>query len=361
MNAINDIAMSFWNGIIGLNFSYILSLVVFVLVITFLLKQVYAVLLKTLKTRAELTETDIDDKILAKFETIRSTYFLILITWVVAWFVASSTGGKIFGTSIVFKGLSILALISTIIEGLKFIDLSIYYFAERKSRRIGEKVDETRIGLITLLIRLGVWVTAFFVGLGILGVNSTNIFGAAGVGAIVLGFALQNVLGDLLSSLSIYLDRPFRIGDTINIGGVVGTVKRTGLKSTRLQKLSGEEVVLSNTVLLNSQISNYRRMEKRRVEFMLHLTSMTSKPQIKALLKAITAYFEKQDTKLTRNRFSAIEPGFITIDIVFILDNPDYENYMEFQEELNFVLLDILAKNKITLATNSLFNYPKSL
>ena len=89
------------------------------------------------------------------------------------------------------------------------------------------------------------------------------------MGGIAVALALQNVLGDLIASLSIILDKPFEVGDFIVIDGMSGDVEHIGLKTTRLRSLSGEQLVLSNNDLLQSRIKNYKRMNTRRIPFSL--------------------------------------------------------------------------------------------
>ena len=75
-----------------------------------------------------------------------------------------------------------------------------------------------------------------------------------------MALAVQNILGDLFASLSILIDKPFVVGDFLIIDDYMGSVEHVGLKTTRVRSLSGEQLVFSNSDLLNSRLRNYARM-----------------------------------------------------------------------------------------------------
>ena len=98
-----------------------------------------------------------------------------------------------------------------------------------------------------------------------IGVDVTGLATGLGIGGIAVALAVQNILGDLFASFSIYLDKPFVLGDFLTIDSYAGTVEKIGVKTTRIRSISGEQLVFSNSDLLSSRIRNYGRMEDRRV------------------------------------------------------------------------------------------------
>ena len=114
---------------------------------------------------------------------------------------------------------------------------------------------------------LVVWVVAFLMLLTNLGIKIGPLVAGLGIGGVAIALAVQNVLGDLFASLSIALDKPFRVGDFLVIGDEKGTVEQIGIKSTRLRSLSGEQIVMSNGDLLKSRVRNYGLLYERRASF----------------------------------------------------------------------------------------------
>lgn len=105
-----------------------------------------------------------------------------------------------------------------------------------------------------------------------LGFNVTTLLAGLGVGGIAVGLAMQNILGDLFSSLSIVLDKPFQIGHFIVIDGFAGTVDNIGLKTTRIRSISGEMLVFSNNDLTKARLRNYKFMQERHILFPFGVT-----------------------------------------------------------------------------------------
>jgi small-conductance mechanosensitive channel len=107
------------------------------------------------------------------------------------------------------------------------------------------------IGIIRLLVSVALFAIAIIVILDNLGVNVTGLVAGLGIGGIAIGLAAQGIFSDLFAALSIIFDKPFRRGDSIRWDTTTGTVEQIGLKTTRVRSLTGEEVVISNTNLLD--------------------------------------------------------------------------------------------------------------
>ncbi|GAB6171767.1 hypothetical protein JCM15765_12450 [Paradesulfitobacterium aromaticivorans] len=121
-----------------------------------------------------------------------------------------------------------------------------------------------------------------------------------------MAFAAQSVLQDVFSYVTIFLDRPFEIGDFIVIGEYWGTVEHIGIKTTRLRSLSGEQLVFSNKDLTNSRVRNYKRMSQRRVVFNLGVayeTSLEHLQEIPGILETIIKSVD--DTVFDRAHFTS--------------------------------------------------------
>jgi small-conductance mechanosensitive channel len=205
--------------------------------------------------------------------------------------------------------------------------------------------------LIGFLLRLVVWGAVVLVLLDNLGVNVTTLIAGLGVGGIAVALAAQNVLGDLFSSLSIVLDKPFVVGDFIAVGDFLGAVEHVGLKTTRLRSLSGEQVVFSNTDLLNSRIRNYGRMFERRVVSTLRVTHQTPTDKVRRIPAMIRSIVESQEpVRFDRAHFQAIGESALTFELVYYVLTPDYNRYMDIQQDINLALLEQLAAERVELA-----------
>ena len=149
---------------------------------------------------------------------------------------------------------------------------------------------ENAMTLIRLLVTFVLFAIAAIMILDNLGVNVTGLIAGLGVGGIAIGLAAQGIFSDLFAALSIIFDKPFRRGETITYDNTIGTIEKIGLKSTRLRATTGEEIIISNTNLLDKEIVNMTRLARRRTRFgigVIYQTNPDEARRIPALLKKI--------------------------------------------------------------------------
>lgn len=216
----------------------------------------------------------------------------------------------------------------------------------------------TTLNLLNFIGRLFIWVLVLLLVLDNLGVNITALVAGLGVGGIAVALALQTILGDLFASLSIVLDKPFVVGDFLNIDSMLGTVENVGLKTTRLRSLSGEQLVFSNSDLLNSRIRNYGRMYQRRVVFELGVTYQTPRDKLILIPQIIRTAIEAQsETRFDRSHFKAYGDFALTFESVYYVLGPDYNLYMDIQQAINLIIHERFEQEGIEFAypTQTLF------
>lgn len=180
------------------------------------------------------------------------------------------------------------------------------------------------------------------IGLSNLGINISALLAGLGVGGIAVALAAQNVLGDLLASLSIVLDKPFVVGDFIVADSEKGVVEHIGIKTTRLRSLSGEQLVLSNKDLLESRIHNYKRMWQRRVVQSFGVVYSTPADVLEKIPVWVKGFVDGHEKlKFDRCHFSGYGASSLDFELVFFVSDPEYNVYMDLQQK---VLLDIFRK-----------------
>jgi small-conductance mechanosensitive channel len=167
-----------------------------------------------------------------------------------------------------------------------------------------------------------------------LGFEVRTLITTLGVGGIAVALALQKVLGDLFGSLSIVLDKPFVIGDFIAVADMAGSVEHIGLKTTRLRSISGEQLVFSNSDLLEARIRNYQRMMERRVVFTLGVTYQTPRESLARIPGIIRATIESRDNvRFDRSHLKSYGPYSIDFETVYYIKTPDYAEFMDAQQQ----------------------------
>ena len=156
---------------------------------------------------------------------------------------------------------------------------------------IGRRVAEERNGagalsnamaIIRLLVSVALFAIAVILILDNLGVNVTALVAGLGIGGIAIGLAAQGIFSDLFAALSILFDKPFKKGDTIRYDQSTGTVERIGLKTTRLRSITGEQLIMANTKLLEREIHNLAEAKTRRVTLYIAVGIKTSAAKLSA-------------------------------------------------------------------------------
>ena len=163
-----------------------------------------------------------------------------------------------------------------------------------------------------------------------------TLIASLGVGSIAVALAVQSILGDLFAALSIAFDKPFEIGDFINVGDYNGTVEHVGIKSTRLRSLTGEQLVLSNSDLLKSRIRNYKRMQRRRCVFNLGVAVDTPYDKLKQIPDILREIITAQpEIDFDRAHFTTFGNYTLNFEIVYFVPTPDYRLFMDTQQAIN--------------------------
>jgi len=207
----------------------------------------------------------------------------------------------------------------------------------RKVTLSEDKAVAGSIGIIRFIARVLIWALVLLLTLENLGVDITALVAGLGIGGIAVALALQNVLGDLLASLSITLDQPFVLGDFVILGEHMGTVEYIGIKSTRLRSLTGEQIVMSNADLLSSRLRNYGRMYERRVVFTLGVTYETPRDKLRRIAPVLREIVEAQEgVRFDRAHFAKYGPYSLDFEIVYHVLSADYGRYMDAQQDINF-------------------------
>lgn len=238
-------------------------------------------------------------------------------------------------------------------EVIKIVEKIVLYFVARALRK-GKKTKESDKNIsmaIVVMVRLVLWLVGLLLILSNLGFNVNSLIASLGIGGLAISLALQNVFSDIFSSFSILIDKPFEEGDFIIVGEHMGTVKQIGLKTTRIQALQGEEIVISNNELTSVRIQNFKKLEKRRVVFSVGVTYDTSVKNLKAVPGIIRQLIESQeDVQFDRAHFQSLGDFSLNFEVVYYALTSDYSRYMDIQQAINLGIIEEFGKQKIDIA-----------
>jgi small-conductance mechanosensitive channel len=207
------------------------------------------------------------------------------------------------------------------------------------------------ISVLGFIARILLWAIVLLTFLQAIERPVTPILASLGVGGIAVALALQNILGDLFASITILLDKPFVVGDSIVIGDFNGTIEKIGVKSTRLRSVSGEEIIIGNQDLVSSRVRNFKRMRERRQLFTVGVTYDTPRAKVEKIppmLKEIVTSIP--ETRFDRAHFKSFGTSSLDFEVVYFVEKPDYNTLMDVQQKINVAILDRFAAEKIDFA-----------
>ncbi len=311
------------------------------------LRIVQSILVSRLGKLASRTETDFDDGVVSLLTSTRAFFF-------VAMALMAAMRGLAISPAIYGPLQSVLELLILVQIGLWATGLIAFLVERSLSKR---QVTDDRIGVaavraIGITVKVVAWTVIVLLAIqNVFHRNILPLMTGLGVGGIALALAVQNILGDLLAAVAIVFDRPFDVGDTIQVDNYSGTVEQIGLKTTRLRSSTGEQLIIGNGELLRSKLRNYKRMHERRALLHLDLNYDTPADAVERVPAMIREIIEAQDSvRFDRSHFSGFMENALRVETVYFVTTPDYTKYMDVQQAVNLAILRRFTEEKIGFA-----------
>ncbi|MGD2054861.1 MAG: mechanosensitive ion channel family protein [Gammaproteobacteria bacterium] len=329
------------------------ALAITVLVLGFiLLRLARRVATNRLASLASRTDTKWDDIIVEAIKHTRPLFMLMVSIFLASMFLQLPERAL----SIIHVALIIFLLVQLGIW-LTVITISMveHYSKQTLATNPAAATTMNAVGFIS---RIVIWSVITLVALDSMGINVTTVIAGLGIGGVAVALAVQNILGDLFASLSIILDKPFVIGDFLIIDEHMGGVEYIGLKTTRVRSLSGEQLIFSNSDLLQSRIRNYGRMFERRVVFNIGVIYSTPRDKLKRIPEIIRDAVNTQEkTRFDRSHFMKYGDYALQFETVYYVKSPDYNIYMDIQQSIYFAIHEAFEQEQIDFAypTQKLF------
>ena len=291
------------------------------------------------------TDTLADDALVVLLRSVRKTYVTILALCIAELWLAFEPP--------VDRNFKRVAIVVAILQGFRSANLLIGFWIDNHISQRGG-VDRTTLHAVSIAAKTIVFFGLLLVGLENLGFDIKTLIAGLGVGGIAIALALQNILGDLFAALSIILDKPFVVGDTIAVDSFEGTVDHVGLKTTRVKSVNGEQVIFGNTDLLKSRIRNLTRREGCRMVFTISIAPGTSAADIGRVPPIITAAIAHEaNATLQRTHLIGTGPLGFDIETSMLIPDPDFSTAFDVRQRVLLAIYTRLEEAKIELARPS--------
>jgi len=240
----------------------------------------------------------------------------------------------------------------TLYFAFRIIDI-IGLYIDKKVRNTESAIDEQIAPLLIKSLRIVVASIGILSILNNFGYNITSLIAGLGLGGLAFALAAQTTISNLFGSATIFSDKPFRIGDTVQIGNINGTVEDVGFRTTRIRRSDQALVTVPNSKFVNNEIINYSAMNKRKIEFYLKLEYGTSIYKIKDTvtgIKKILADDNRFDQLSCIVRFTDFGEYSLDVYIYCLTTTVDFVIFLEIKEDLNIKIMRLLDELDIRFA-----------
>lgn len=215
------------------------------------------------------------------------------------------------------------------------------------------KTDDQIIPFVKESVKIIVMIISLFSILGaVYNMDITSLIAGLGIGGLAIALAAKESLENLLGSFTIFLDKPFIIGDLIKVGDVEGNVEKIGFRSTRIRTLEKTFVTMPNKKLVDTELDNLTNREIRRIKFDIVLRYDTQAQSIQKIINDIKLVIEADPLRFDEVSVYLYDFGNygFTIRVIYFANTAVWHEYMQMREKINFKIIEIIDKHKVRLA-----------
>lgn len=255
-------------------------------------------------------------------------------------------------TSVIHNTYVLIISFIVLFFAFSIIDVVAVYI-NKKVKKTGSIIDDQLVPLIIKSLRILVITIGILSILNNFGYNITSLIAGLGLGGLAFALAAQTTLSNLFGSVTIFSDKPFHIGDWVQIGDINGIVEEVAFRTTRIRRFDQALVTVPNSKFVNTEVINYSAMKKRKIEFYLGLTYDTSIDKIKLVVDSIKSIIEddeKFDHSLYIVRFTDFGESSLNIYIYCFTRTTDFVEFHMVKEELNLKIMILLENLDVEIA-----------
>lgn len=252
---------------------------------------------------------------------------------------------------ILAKGFTVIVALSLTYMVLKFVDLIMGYWRQRVSAQQDQTFNQQLFPIIRKTLKIFVVVIAALVTLDNLEVNITAFIASLSIGGLAVGLAAQDTLSNLFGGIAVFADKPFQLGDRIQLDNVDGTVESIGLRSTRVRNLDGHLVTIPNKTMGNATITNIAARPNIRTVMNLGITYDTPVAKVKRALEIVQEVYggHPMTEKLVLS-FNKFESSSLNLLVVHWWKNNDFLASLGGLQEMNLSLKQRFDQEGISFA-----------
>lgn len=257
----------------------------------------------------------------------------------------------------------IVGTILIMLIALRVLDIFMLYF-RMLTHRTENKLDEQVVPILKRALQAIIILWAIFQALNLLEVNVTALIAGVSIGGLAIALAAQDTVKNLIGSAMIFVDKPFQIGDFVDLGGFSGTIEEVGFRTTRIRKPDSSLVAVPNGVIANQAITNMGVRVYRLFQTQLGIAYGTPPERIQLFTDSLKQLIESHPNTQKEGYYvhlNNLADSSLSIMFRAPLQVPDYATELKVKEELLLAILRIAETLQISFAFPSSSIYVEAL
>jgi MscS family membrane protein len=247
--------------------------------------------------------------------------------------------------------ISTIRVVAMVVLGIYLVDI----FGERLSHR-ASRTPSTVDDILYPLVQKALWLIVVLAGvaqiLSVHGVNVSGLVAGLGLGGLAFALAAKDTVENIFGSVAILIDQPFRVGDSINVGGVSGTVEQIGLRSTRLRTPENSLISMPNSKVIAGHVDNLGARPFFRTRVVLNVAYDTPIQSVESLCVGIRELLSshplcKKDAIAVY--LTDLQPSGISVLIQFHLSVKDWAIEQATREKIFVAILTLVQTLRVRL------------
>ncbi len=324
------------------------TVVVVILSIFFFLRRFWArLLLKIVNKIARKSHVELNEEILFSLEGPLRIFFVLLGITLALLYLPLTPYQQDF---LVLKFFRVALIIITAWILYNLIDTCVF---EVINRKLKFELDKIIIPFLTKVLRFIVIALAVTIIIQEGGYDITALVTGLGLGGLAVALAAKDAVANVFSGFIIITEKPFTIGDWIYTPSVEGTVEDISFRSTKVRTFARALVTVPNSTLANEAITNWTRMNKRRVTFHLGVTYTTPREKLEKCIEKIKDLLHDNpeiDQETIFVTFDRYNDSSLDIFLYYFTVTTAWKKHLLVKEKINFKIMEILENEGVSVA-----------
>ncbi|MEO8147584.1 MAG: mechanosensitive ion channel domain-containing protein [Bacteroidia bacterium] len=215
------------------------------------------------------------------------------------------------------------------------------------------KTDNMLVPFIKESLKIIAIILAVFFLLGsIYDLNIAALLGGAGIAGLAIALAAQETLGNLLGSFTIFLDKPFVVGDMIKVGNTQGRIEHIGFRSTRIRTLERSYVTIPNKKMIDAELDNLTERLLYRSRMLVDFRYNSKASDLRNFMEDLKVFL-KDKSEIDDGyavRLHEMTPNALQVVVLFFVKTNEWDEHIVTKEEVIFKIMELAEKNNLSFA-----------